>query len=488
MSLPIGFSVALDPKALRADGGRLLVGGSPLTALRLSPAAAARLDERRLVVTDEASSRLADRLLATNLARPDLHGTAPLPLTDLTVVVPVRDRADQLDRCLAALHPLAVVVVDDASRDPLAVAAVAWRHGATLVALADNLGPAGARNAGLARVTTPVVAFVDSDVQADAVDLVRLARHLDDPSVALVGPRVVGHSRAARPRWFERYDVVASSLSLGSTPAAVRPGASVAWLPSACLVGRTALLGSGFDTAMRVGEDVDLVWRLGAAGHRVRYDPDVEARHDVRTTVRGWLGRKMFYGTGGADLAARHGSHVAPAVLSPTLAVAGAALLVRRRWSLPVVSAAYAVATWSVARGLPSSVDRRTRVTIAARLAGRGLGWAARQESALLLRHWWPVAVVGLPSAHLRRAVATALLLDTCVAVREAAGTDRPTVPLPVLFAGRRLDDLAYGTGLWWGALRRRSPTALAPRRASAVRGRARAPRTPASPPCGSCR
>lgn len=488
MSLPLGFGVTLDPKALRAEGGRLLVGGSPLTALRLSTTAAARLDQRRLVVTDEASARLADRLLSTNLARPDLDDTTHLPLADLTVVVPVRDRADQLDRCLAALHPLAVIVVDDASLEPGAVAGVARRHGATLVPLPDNRGPAGARNAGLARVTTPVVAFVDSDVQAGAIDLLRLARHLDDPAVALVGPRVVGHSQAARPRWFERYDVAASSLSLGSTPATVRPGASVAWLPSACLVGRTALLGSGFDAEMRVGEDVDLVWRLSDAGHRVRYDPGVEVRHDVRTTVRGWLGRKMFYGTGGADLSERHGSHVAPAVLSPTMAVAGAALLLRRRWSLPVVATAYGVATWSVARGLPTSVDRRTRVTIAARLAGRGLGWAARQESALLLRHWWPVAAVGLPSPHVRRAVATALLIDTCVAVREAAGTDDPTLPLPVLFAGRRLDDLAYGTGLWWGALRRGSAAALAPRRASPVRGRARVPRSPASPPCGSCR
>ena len=488
MSLPVGFSVALDPSALRAEGGRLLVGGSPLTALRLSPAAAARLDGRRLVVSDAASAQLADRLLSTNLARPDLDDTSPLPITDLTVVVPVRDRAEQLDRCLATLHPLAVIVVDDASLDPLAVAAVARRHGATLVPLVDNLGPAGARNAGLARVTTPVVAFVDSDVQADAVDLVRLARHLDDPAVALVGPRVVGHSHASRPRWFERYDVIASSLSLGSVPATVRPGASVAWLPSACLVGRTAMLGSGFDAAMRVGEDVDLVWRLGDAGHRVRYDPDVEARHDVRTTVCAWLGRKMFYGTGGADLAARHGSHVAPAVLSPTLAVAGAALLLRRRWTLPVAGAAYAVATRSVARGLPASVDRGTRVRIAARIAARGLGWAARQESSLLLRHWWPLAALGLPSAHVRRAVATALVIDACVAVREAAGADGPALPLPVLLAGRRLDDLAYGTGLWWGALRRRSLTVLAPRRASGVRGRARAQRSPASPPCGSCR
>ena len=36
----------------------------------------------------------------------------------------------------------------------------------------------------------------------------------------------------------------------------------------------------------------------------------------------------------------------------------------------------------------------------------------------------------------------------------------------PVRFmAGRRLDDLAYGAGLWWGALRARNPRALLPAR-----------------------
>jgi len=36
----------------------------------------------------------------------------------------------------------------------------------------------------------------------------------------------------------------------------------------------------------------------------------------------------------------------------------------------------------------------------------------------------------------------------------------------PVRFiVARRLDDLAYGAGLWWGALRSRSPRALLPAR-----------------------
>ncbi|WP_101523281.1 mycofactocin biosynthesis glycosyltransferase MftF [Nocardioides houyundeii] len=469
--LPAGFVVELDPAALVLDRGRLLVGGSPLTVMRLADAARARLVGDRLVVTDAASAEVAERLLATNLARPVPDASAEVAVEDLTVVVPVRDRPAQLDRCLTALGPLSVVVVDDASRDPAAVAAVARRHGAAVVALETNLGPAGARNAGLAQVTTPVVAFVDSDVQASAADLLRLSRHLADPTVAMVGPRVAGHVPRADPRWFERYDAAASSLSLGPKPYAVRPGAGVAWLPSACLVARTDHLGAGFDTDLRVGEDVDLVWRLVGAGRRVRYEPAVTVRHDVRPTVRGWLGRKVLYGSGGAGLAQRHGAHVAPAVLSPTLALAGAAALLRSRWSLPVLGAAAVHASVSVARALPADVPLGTRARVSGTLAVKGVGWSVRQESALLLRHWWPLGALACCFAPGRRAVATALVVDSVVAATEHRDAD---LDLATLVLGRRLDDLAYGTGLWWGAVRGRSPAALRPRRP----GASRAPRS----------
>ncbi|GAB4011090.1 mycofactocin biosynthesis glycosyltransferase MftF [Nocardioides ultimimeridianus] len=449
--LPDGFEVRLRPDVLHADGGAVLVGGSPTTSLRLSGAARDLIAGAGVRVRDARSDLLARRLLDANLADPVLghHGAE-----DLTVVIPVRDRADQLDRCLAALRPLPVVVVDDASLDRRAVADVVRRHGARLVSLPDNRGPAGARNAGLAVVDTPLVGFVDSDVVVDAATLRELARHCADPRVALVGPTVVGRPRSARPRWFERYDAAASSLDLGSRPCSVRPGAAVGWLPSACLVGRTALLGEGFREGWRVAEDVDLVWRLVEAGHVVRYDPSCVARHDTRTTVADWLGRKFLYGTGGAPLATSHGDKVAPAVLSVPMAISAAALLQRRWWSVPVAAVGVASTARRLAEVLP--VDEGSR-GLAARLSLRGLGWAVRQEAGLLLRHWWPVGLVGaVVSAKARRAVATAVLLDLALFLRERTGVHPATA-----LVARRLDDLAYGSGLWWGAIRRRDPGCL---------------------------
>ncbi|WP_157183007.1 mycofactocin biosynthesis glycosyltransferase MftF [Sciscionella marina] len=450
--LPDGFEVRIREDVTRLANGHVLVGGTPLRALRLTDAATALIEHDRIRVVDPASAALARRLLDANIADPVL--SAAVPNHVLTVIIPVRDRPEQLDRALSALYPLPVVVVDDASTDPETVAQTAARHDAHLITLQLNQGPAGARNAGLAHVTTPYVAFVDSDVEITADALLRLTRHFTDPCVAMVGPRIIGIARTTRPRWHERYDESASSLDLGDRPCSVQPGATVAWIPSACLLARISQLGDGFDPDLRIGEDVDLVWRLTTSGHTIRYDPTITAQHDTRPTLTGWLERKFAYGTGGATLAQRHGTHTAVARLSPAMALAATALLTRHRYSIPIAVVCLAYSTGSLARSLPDAV-RGTG--LANRLAIRGLGWSLRQESALLLRHWWPATLLAaLTNRTARRALTTAAIIDLITA---KPGSNQN--PLNT-FLGRRIDDLAYGAGLWWGAINIRSPKTLA--------------------------
>ena len=207
---------------------------------------------------------------------------------------------------------------------------------------------------------------------------------------------------------------------------------------------------------MRVGEDVDLVWRLIGDGLVVRYEAGETAWHDARPTVGEWAGRKFLYGTGGAALAARHGSTGSVAVLSPGMAVAGAAVLLRRRWLLPVACLSLARASQQLVRVLPDVPGRRV---LAADVALRGLGWAVRQESALLLRHWWPLGVLALGSRPGRRVLVSAVAVDLVVhrdVVRRAG--------FVTTLLARRVDDLAYGVGLWVGAARHREWRGLAVR------------------------
>lgn len=466
--LPDGFRVRVGDEVRVHDGGRTLVGGSPLRVLRLrAPAPALRRGEE-LEVADATTRAVAQRLLATNLAAPVLE---PARDVDLTVVIPIRDRADRLDRLLAGLGDLPVVVVDDASRDPAAVAAVAQRYGARVVALTTNVGPAGARNAGIEHARTPYVAFVDSDVVVQAAALRGLTGHFADPQVAAVGPRVRGAARHDQPRRFERWDVEGLSLDLGTVPALVRPWSKVGWLPSACLLVRTSDLDpdtgvGGFAADRRVAEDVDLVWRLIRSGRQVRYDPAYVATHDARGTWTAWLGRKAFYGSGGAWLAQRHGDWMAPAVLSPVPALGAVALLGQRRWSIPAAVGAVALVRLRLGRTLPDTPDRpRLATALTAEVAVS----TARQTSHLLLRHWWPgAAIAALVSRRARRALAAALLWDLL---------DHREIPVrraPEAFLARRADDLAYGAGLWWGALRAGSVRVLVPKVTGLRRGTAR--------------
>ncbi|MEV6486016.1 mycofactocin biosynthesis glycosyltransferase MftF [Streptomyces sp. NPDC051576] len=458
MTLPVGFLVELDRHTRVVDGGRALVGGFPTRLIRLTARAQRLLTGRTLRVRDAASALLADRLLDLGMANP-VVGSLPLPADPrYTVVVPVRDRPRQLARLLGSVgadHP--VIVVDDASRHPKAVAAVAAEHGATLVTLTTNVGPAGARNAGLRLVATPFVVFADSDIVPDPDTVPTLLRHFADPAVAMAVPRITGLPSAA-PTWIERYENARSSLDLGAHPAGVRPGSPVSWASTACVVARVDALKEGFDERMRVGEDVDLCWRLIEQGRRVRYEPVAEAAHEHRTRAGDWLLRKAVYGTGAHPLAERHPRFIAPAVFAPWSAALVTALLAQRRWSAPAVGAVLVGVTFRIGRKLDGT---RHPHRLAAQLTANGALAAVAQTSALLNRHWWPLTVVGcVASRRIRRAAAVAALADIALEYRR----DRAHLD-PIRYGvARRLDDVAYGAGVWLSALKGRSTTALRPR------------------------
>ncbi|MET9856586.1 mycofactocin biosynthesis glycosyltransferase MftF [Streptomyces sp. NPDC006450] len=457
-----GSVVELGPQVRSYEGGRILVGGAPPRLVRLGARAAALLRDRRLRLDGPASVRLAQRLVAIGMAHPVAASLPAADLADLTVLVPVRDRPGPLDRLLTALGGrVAVIVVDDGSRDPRAVARVVHGHGARLLALSENRGPSAARNAGLREVGTRFVAFVDSDIVVVPDTLAMLLRHFHDPQLAVVGPRILGLREGVtsdRGNWIARYEAARSSLDLHSHPALVHPHSRVPWLPSACLVARVDRLGGGFTESMRVAEDVDLVWRLAAGGDRIRYDPAASVRHDHRTGFAAWLGRKAYYGSGAHALAVRHGAAVAPATLTPWAAGLAVALLAQRRWSVPVAVAVLLAVARGYTRKIPAGTAEPRR--LAATLTGLGVAATAEQTAGLLLRHWWPLSLAGcLVSSRVRRAVLVAAVADGVLDHRMRS----PDLDPLRFVVARRLDDLAYGAGVWAGAWRGRSPRCLLP-------------------------
>lgn len=458
LPLPPGTGLMADPSLQRRNDGRLLMGGAPLRFLRLSPAGARVIGaclEGQAIPAAAGAQSLARRLIDAGMAHPVL----PEPAADqaFTVVIPVRDDQAGLEATLAALGGRwPVLVVDDASARPVRLPAAAGPHPAAPTRLVRREVPGGpgvARQTALALVDTPLVAFLDAGVELSADDLRRLGRWFTDPTVVAAGPRVA--SRPG-PRALAVYETRRSPLDLGPNPSPVAPGRMVAYLPSAALVARTEAVraAGGFDPALRYGEDVDLVWRLGASG-TIRYDPTVVALHPPRSTVAGFARQRRGYGSSAAPLARRHGDRVAPVRLSGWSLACWALAFAGR----PVIGAALAGGT-AVALGrklAPVLPDKGE----CARLTFQGHRSAGGSLADAAVREWWPVTALAALAGWRRPALG---LVALAAARRWRRSTGRPAAERGWDLALGALDNVSYGTGVWQGAWSARSIRCLLPR------------------------
>jgi hypothetical protein len=210
----------------------------------------------------------------------------------------------------------------------------------------------------------------------------------------------------------------------------------------------------GFDPELRVGEDVDLVWRLVKAGWRVRYAPESEVHHHPRASLREMALQRFGYGSSAPVLQSRHPGAATPLHVGPHVAgiwLGGVAL---GPW------AALAGLAASTFGGAAKGSRPQDRAEIAA-IVLRGHLRATRYLARVLVREWLPITIVAsVWSRRARRVAVGAFALDG-LASRYPAGSP----PLPSHFALRGLDLAAYAAGLWHGVIRSRSVQALRVRR-----------------------
>ncbi|WP_407687624.1 mycofactocin biosynthesis glycosyltransferase MftF [Mycobacterium sp. HUMS_1102779] len=461
--LPDGFAVQVDRRVRVLGDGSALLGGSPTRLLKLAPAAQHMLSDGRLKVRDDVSAQLARTLLDATVAHPRPAGGPSH--RDVTVVIPVRDNIVGVRRLVSSLRGLRVIVVDDGSFQPLGPNDFVGAHcDVEVLRHSRARGPAAARNTGLAACKTEFVAFLDSDVAPRRGWLEALLGHFCDPTVALVAPRIVGLARSENV--VARYEAVHSSLDLGEREAPVLPHSTVSYVPSAAIICRCSAIREvgGFDETMQSGEDVDLCWRLIEVGARLRYEPIALVAHDHRTQLRDWLARKAFYGGSAAPLSVRHPDKTAPVVIS------GWALTAWILMALGTSAGRLASVAIALLTGRRIAMAMRSVETSAGDvlvIAARGLWSAALQLASAVCRHYWPLALfAALTSRHCRRVVVVAAVMDGVVDwLRRRDATDEDAEPIGLLtyLLLKRVDDLAYGLGLWWGVFRERNLRALKP-------------------------
>jgi mycofactocin system glycosyltransferase len=444
--------------------GGVLLAYRPLRMLRLNPSLLAlvqRMEQDWLSPQTPGESNVLETLATRGFVkckRPPLQQRAEqLPL--VSVVIPVKDRADELRNCLTSLHKLdypreklEIVVVDDGSSDN--TPSVARELGAVLVASGSVAGgPALARNQGARMASGEILAFIDSDCIASPRWLLELLPVFIDARVAAVGGLVDGvYDNSA----LDRYEAVMSSLNLGGREMSGAAGNDTFYLPSCNLLVRKEafMAANGFRTALQVGEDVDLTWRLRDAGWKIVYLPEGTVCHAHRSKLWPFMKRRFDYGTSEGLLKNLHPGRGKKMVLPPVLAVIlgllVVALVARSLLPLPFAAVVLVVDAVLAVRKVRSQQLPFTALQIlSARV--RAVGSLSYYLGYHLLRYYllpFLLSVLVYPPMGSLLLVAAGGVGLVDYRVR------KPRMSLPVFYLYYVLEQLAYGAGVFWGCLR----------------------------------
>ncbi|HEX8087676.1 MAG TPA: glycosyltransferase family 2 protein [Blastocatellia bacterium] len=204
----------------------------------------------------------------------------------ISVIIPVYNAAGYLDRCLRSLKrsrlaPLEIIVVDDGSSD--GSGEVAADHKASLITNHQQRGPAYARNVGAGAAQGDVLLFLDSDVSVHENTLGQIARAFESaPSLdAVVGS--YDDSPDAQ-NFVSLYKNLLNHYMHQSS----RSGTFTFWGACGAIKKEVFFSHGGFDTKYVKPsiEDIELGYRLAAAGRRVILANHVLVKHLKRWGLR----------------------------------------------------------------------------------------------------------------------------------------------------------------------------------------------------------
>jgi hypothetical protein len=198
--------------------------------------------------------------------------THALPL--VSFIVPVRDDAARLKRCLASLRAsaypadrLEIVVADNGSRDDSA--GVARAAGADVISAPDR-GVAALRNRAAAHARGQILAFVDADHEIAAGWVPSAVEVLADPHVAATG--TTAHPPLDGTWVQRRYDALRDHRIVAY---------ETEWLGAGNMAIKREAFDrvGGFDESLDSCEDVALSQRLRACGYRLVDDGRLRSTH-----------------------------------------------------------------------------------------------------------------------------------------------------------------------------------------------------------------
>jgi len=233
---------------------------------------------------------------------PQLHSIH----SKISIVVATYNGGRTLHECMESIEQLhyqnyETIVVDDGSTDDTQeiLRAFPWVR----IVTQENLGLSAARNAGIDVATGDIVAFTDSDCIVDRDWLYFIALFLEqNPDMAGVGgPNITPLEMRVEQQAVALAPGHATHVLLSHSEAEHVPGCNMAF--------RWAFLQSvgSFDFQFKkAGDDVDIIWRLQNAGHRIGFSTGAFVWHHRRPTMRGYVKQQIGYGEAESLLMRKH--------------------------------------------------------------------------------------------------------------------------------------------------------------------------------------
>ncbi len=236
--------------------------------------------------------------------KPALHKVSeafreiPFPLNGnfpkISVIVCSYNGSKTIRECLDALQKVEypdfeVIMINDGSTDSLAE--IAGEYPFRLIST-PNRGLSNARNTGMLAATGEIVAYVDDDAYPDPHWLQYLAHAftttnhdgIGGPNIPPKGDGLIAESVANAPGG-------PAHVLISDQIAEHIPGCNMAFRRDALLEVR------GFDPIYRAaGDDVDLCWKIQAAGKTIGFHPAMIVWHHRRNSVKAYWKQQKGYG------------------------------------------------------------------------------------------------------------------------------------------------------------------------------------------------
>ncbi len=240
----------------------------------------------------------------------------------VSIVVPTKDRPEELARCLDSLTAIdyprfEIIVVDNAPSDEETRKIVdSFADDSRVRYVRENIaGSSRARNRGTAEAKGSIVAFTDDDVLADPQWLNAVVRrfNLNPEAVCVTGLVLPANLTSEAQAWFEQYggfakgyqpkifDLVKNrhdSPLYPYTAGMFGSGNNVAFRKDAIeeLGGYDVAMGPG--TSAPSGEDLALFLATVLSGNTIAYEPRAIVRHRHRPDYEGLAHQLHSYGKG----------------------------------------------------------------------------------------------------------------------------------------------------------------------------------------------